>query len=123
VDNEFDEYRPFGTVKHLGADIDDAPTEFEALIEGTSATDLHEDHRDGLKAIAEVEQLSSPSSDLHIGAPQLRLHRDGTDASLASASSQADGFRKVPDLVNLQLIKRVYSIHKNIRFHLWRPKD
>jgi hypothetical protein len=62
VDNEFDEYRPFGTVKHLGADIDDAPTEFEALIEGTSATDLHEDHRDGLKAIAEVEQLSSPSS-------------------------------------------------------------
>ena len=51
-----------------------------------------------------------------------------------SASSQADRFftrhlflrrapSKVPDLLNLQLINRVYSIHKNIRFHLWWRKD
>jgi hypothetical protein len=57
VDSEFDEYRPLRNAKHLGADIDDAPTEFEALIEGTTATDRDEDHRDGLKAIAEVEQI------------------------------------------------------------------
>jgi Bacterial regulatory helix-turn-helix protein, lysR family len=30
---------------------------------------------------------------------------------------------EVPDLVKLQLINHVYSTHKNIRFHLWRPKD
>jgi hypothetical protein len=70
VDSEFDEYRPLRNAKHLGADIDDAPTEFEALIEGTTATDRDEDHRDGLKAIAEVDRLSSPSS----GIPTLGRH-------------------------------------------------
>jgi hypothetical protein len=35
VDSEFDDYRPLRNVKHL--DIDDAPTEVEALIEGTTA--------------------------------------------------------------------------------------
>jgi len=30
---------------------------------------------------------------------------------------------EVSDLVTLQLIHPVYSIHKNIRFHLWQSKD
>jgi len=40
VDSEFDDYRPLRNVKHLGTDIDDAPTEVEALIEGTTAAKL-----------------------------------------------------------------------------------
>jgi hypothetical protein len=42
MDCEFDEHCPFGNVKHLAADVDDAPTEFEALIEGTATTDQRE---------------------------------------------------------------------------------
>ena len=50
-------------------------TEFEALIEGTTATDLHENHRDGLKAVlAEVEQIiRTEFGDPDIGAPQLEF--------------------------------------------------
>jgi hypothetical protein len=50
VDSEFDEYGPLRDAKHLGADIDDAATEFQALIERTTRQISTTDHRDGLKA-------------------------------------------------------------------------
>jgi len=44
VDSEFNEYRALGNVKHLDADIADAPTEFEGLRDRGEVSDLVEFH-------------------------------------------------------------------------------
>jgi len=58
MDSEFDEHRPLGHAEHLGTNVDDAPAEFEPLIEGAAAANLYENHRDGLQTVlADVEQI------------------------------------------------------------------
>jgi hypothetical protein len=67
---------PFGNVEHLAADVDNAPAEFEALIEGPAPANFHKDHRDGFQAVvAEMEQvIFTEFGNPDVGPPQLGLH-------------------------------------------------
>src|ERR1700758_5526079 len=76
MNGEFNEHRPSGDAQHLATDVDDAPPEFETLIERAATPDLDKHHRDRLQTVrAKVEQVVlAKLRNPHIGAPKLRLH-------------------------------------------------
>ena len=73
MNGEFDEHRPSGDSQHLATDVDDAPPEFQTLIERAATPDLDEHHRDRLQPVrAKVEQVVlAKLRNPHIGAPKL----------------------------------------------------
>src|SRR5262249_11671524 len=46
MDGEFDDHRSLGNTEHRGADVDDAPAEFETAVGRAATPNLDKHHRD-----------------------------------------------------------------------------
>jgi hypothetical protein len=85
VNGKLHEHHSLGNIQYFAADLDDAPPQFETLIERSTAPDFDEHHRDRFKSVrTKVEEIVlAKFGDPHVGTPGLCLHHVRVESAQA----------------------------------------